>query len=225
MRRTWPLALVFLTLAPALARPADAAPDPEPLPSGMEELGSASRDDLSRALAKVRRRYGDDAIVIETQLLVNTMRNGSLRATEVRVDGVRREEEKRYLVFTVETGLVFDTTTRDETTRVHMLWEAIVAPTLAHLTHGLRVPAGGVQLVMRYNHRPYRTQQQLRATLDDPGTAEETRFFVLAPDVDAVLARRETPHSLLARTRVTVNGSPRAMSVAPSDVPTAPGPD
>jgi hypothetical protein len=202
-----------------------AAADPEPLPSGMEDLGSASRNDVVHALRKVRHHYGDDAIVIETQLLMNAMRGGSVRATAVTVDRVRRHEDKKYLVFVVDTGLVFDSATRDETTRVHMLWETIMAPTLARLQQGLRVPADGIQVTLRYHHRPYRTLDELRANLDQPGTAEETDFYVLGPDIDALVGQTETPHTLLARTRVTVDGSARVVAPAPADLPTAPGPD
>jgi hypothetical protein len=208
-----------------LAGAGAAAADPEPLPSGLDTLGSASPDDVARALRKIRRKYGDDAIVIETQLLVNAMRNGSLRATEVRVDGVQPDGEQRFLVFAVETGLVFDTATRDETTRVHMLWQSIVEPTLAHLKDGLRVPADGIKIALRYHHRPYRTQDELRASLEQPGTPEETDFYVLVPHVDALLRQTETPHSLIARTRVTVDGAVRTVAAVPSDLPSAPGPD
>ena len=68
---------------------ASPAAAPEPLPSGLDEMGSASPTEVSRAAAPLRHHYGDDAIVIETQLLINAMRNGSMRATSVGVDGVR----------------------------------------------------------------------------------------------------------------------------------------
>jgi hypothetical protein len=225
-------AVLATTLAPALAPPlpytgtgALAAPDPEPLPSGMENLDSASPKDVTRALRRVRHHYGDDAIVIETQLLINAMRNGSLRATSVGVDGVRTHEGKKYLVFVVDTGLIFDSATRDETTRVHMLWETIVAPTLEHLPQGLRVPADGIKVVLRYHHRPYQTREELRAKLDEPGTPEETDFYLLGPDIDTILRQTETPHTLIARARVTVDGNARTLAAAPPTLPTTPGPD
>jgi hypothetical protein len=200
------------------------AADPEPVPSGLEEFGSASMDDVSRALAKVRRRYGDDAIVIQTQLLVNAMRNGSLRATGVRVDGIREHHAKKYLVFVVETGFVFDSATRDETTRVQVLWSTIMAPTLEHLT-ALRIPADGIKVEMQYHHRPYRSLTELRADIDRPGTAEQTDFYVLVPDVDAVVRRTVTPQTLIARATIMVDGVERAAAVAPPDLPTTAGPD
>ena len=225
MIRTLALAVV-LAFPIALARGGSIAiaADPAPLPSGMESLGSASRDDVARALAKVRHHYGDDAIVIETQLLMNAMRCGSVRATAVSVDGVRPHRDKKYLAFVVDTGIVFDSATRDEATRIHMLWETIMAPTLEHL-HALRVPADGIAVTMRYHHRPYRRLEEVRADLDRPGTAEETAFYLLGLDVDALVASSETPHTLLRRAHVTVDGATRTISTAPADLPTAPGPD
>src|SRR5206468_3641710 len=89
---------VALAALTALGGAAAAANDPEPVPSGMESLGASAPTDLSRALAKVRRHYGDDAIVIESQLLVNAMRSGSVRTTAVSVDGVRPHDDKKYLL-------------------------------------------------------------------------------------------------------------------------------
>jgi hypothetical protein len=233
MIRTGAALLLATALAiasgPAPVRADDPAPAraaaPEPLPSGLDEMGGASPAEVARALRKIRHHYGDDAIVIQTQLLINAMRNGSIRATQVGVDGVRAHEDKRYLVFVVDTGLIFDTATRDETTRVHMLWETIMAPTLEHLAQGLRVPADGIKVVLRYHHRPYRNREELRVNIDEPGTPEETDFYVLGPDIDAILMRSETPHSLITRARVTVDGSVRTVAVAPDGLPTTPGPD
>ena len=214
----------MLVIAVALGGAAGATNDPEPLPSGMESLGATSPTDLSRALAKVRRHYGDDAIVIESQLLVNAMRSGSVRATEVSVDGVRPHENKRYLVFVVDTGIIFDSATRDEMTRIHMLWETIMAPTLEHV-HALRVPADGIAVTMRYHHRPYQRLEEVRADVGRPGTAEETAFYLLGPDVDALAVQSETPHTLLRRAHVTVDGATRTLAAPPAELPTTPGPD
>jgi hypothetical protein len=212
-------------IAAALAATAVAAADPEPLPSGLESLGSASPNDVVRALRKVRHHYGDDAIVLETQLLMNAMQSGSVRGTGVRVDGVRtHDDRKKYLVFVVDTGLVFDSATRDETTRIHLVWEKIMVPTLARL-QALRVPADGIKVEMRYHHRPYRSHAELRASLDEVGTPEETDFYVLVPDIDALAAQSETPHSLLTRAKVTVDGAPRTVPAAPASLPAGPGPD
>ena len=77
-----------------------------------------------------------------------------------------------------------------------MLWETIVAPTLEHLAQGLRVPADGIKVALRYHHRPYQTREELRVNLDDPGTPEETDFYLLGPDIDTILTQHETPHPL-----------------------------
>ena len=212
-------ALALLTL-PAVAPGAE----PTATPSGIEGMPGAGREDVLRALRKVHHKYGEHAVQIQTQLLVNAMRNGSLRATAVRVDGVKPYRDKRYLGFDVETGLVFDTTTRDEPTRIAMLWTTILIPTLERLTE-LRLPADGIRVALHYHHRPYQSLAELRASIDEPGTPEETDFYVLAPDVSDLVYHRLTAHTLIARTQVTVDGGERVIAALVSDVPTAPGPD
>mgnify|MGYP006992523163 FL=1 len=206
------LALAALGSLGARSAPAE----PVPLPSAAGELPGATRGDVVRALRKVRHKYGEDAVVIESQLLINAMRSGSVRAAAVSVDGVKRDHDKRYLGFTVETGLIFDSQTRDEMARIRMLWATIMAPTLERLT-GLRVPADGIKVAMRYHHRPYRSQHDLRASIDRPGTPEETAFYILTPDV--------TAPNLIARARVTVDGEERSVQASSEDPPTTPGPD
>jgi hypothetical protein len=198
--------------------------EPTATPSGIEGMPGAGREDVVRALRKVHHKYGEHAVQIETQLLVNAMRNGSLRATAVRVEGVKPYRDKRYLGFDVETGLVFDTTTRDERTRIEMLWTTILVPTLERLTE-LRLPADGIRVALHYHHRPYRSLAELRASIDEPGTPEETDFYVLTPDVSDLVDHRLTPHTLIARTQVTVDGGARAIAALAPDVPTAPGPE
>lgn len=219
------VAVAVLTLVAVGAlgvRPAHAGP--APLPSAAGEIPSATRGDVVRALRKVRHKYGEDAVVIESQLLINAMRSGAQRATAVSVEGVTRDRGKRYLVFIVETGLVFDSQTRGERVRIRMLWATIVAPTLERLA-GLQVPADGIKVVLRYHHRPYRSQYDLRASIDRPGTPEETAFYVLTPDVAALATRDVTAPNLIARARVTVDGQERTVEVSGDDPPSTSGPD
>ena len=209
---------------PMLVAPDAVRADPAPLPSAINEMPSASRDDVVRALRKVRRKYGEHAVLIETQLLINAMRNGSLRATAVGVDGVRPYREQQYLSFDVETGLIFDSATRDETHRIQMLWSTIMVPTLERLT-ALTVPADGIAVRMRYHHRPYRTQDELRSTIEQLGTAEETNFYLLTGDVDALVKHSVTAVDLLTRARVTVDGAERVVAAPGPDSARAPGPE
>jgi hypothetical protein len=208
-----------------LGCPVESWSDPSPLPSGLEEFPSAKREDVTRLLRKVRRRHGEDAVVIQTHLLLNAMQRGSVLSTGVRVDSVEERFDKRYLAFELETGIVFDDSTRDEALRVQTLWVAILEPTLARLTDGLQVAAAdGIVVRMQYHHRPYRSVADLHATIDQPGTSEETRFAVLAADVDAVVRKELTLRDLFRRVRVLVDGAERSVPLPVGEALT-PGPD
>lgn len=217
-----PLAILTLAVMALLGGAAVHA-DPQPPPSAIEEFPSATRDDVVKALRKVRRKYGEHAVLIETQLLINAMQRGSLRATAVGVDGVRPYRDKRYLAFDVETGLIFDSMTLDETRRIHLLWTTIMVPTLERLT-ALQVPADGIKVRMRYHHRPYRSLEQLRASIEEPGTPEETCFYLLTGDLDALVDHSVSGSSLLTHARVTVNGAERVVAAPGPEGPVAPGP-
>jgi hypothetical protein len=201
-----------------------------PSPSGaqsLDEIPSAEREDVGRLLRKVGRRYGPDAVIIQTHLLLNAMQKGSILATGVRVEGIEHVHGKRYLGFALETGLVFDDHTRDEAARLQFLWATILEPTLARLTDGLQVEAAdGILVRMQYYHRPYKTVADLRTTVvEQPGTPEEAAFAVLAADVDATV-RGELPlRDVLARTHVTVDGAARKVDAPAVDRVLTPGPN
>jgi hypothetical protein len=202
-----------------------AATDTPPPPAGLEEMPSASREDVTRLLRKVRKRHGEDAVAIQTQLLLNAMQKGSVLATGVRVDRVEERLGKRYLGFVLETGLVFDDATRDRPSRAQILWATIMEPTLGRLQDGLQVQADGIMVHMQYHHRPYRSADELRGSIDRPGSIEELRFYVLASDLDAVGRGEVTLRALLGRTRTTIDGADVAVAPPRDDQPLTPGPE
>ncbi len=199
--------------------------EPTPGVRSLDDIPSAKREDVTRLLRKVRRRHGDDAVVIQTHLLLNAMQRGSVLATGVRVDRVESAFEKRYLAFELETGIIFDDLTRDEALRVQTLWVTILEPTLAHLTDGLQlVAADGIVVRMQYHHRPYRSAADLRASIDQPGTSEQAHFAVLASDLEAVVRKELTLRDLFRRVRVLVDGAERSVPPPVGEALT-PGPD
>jgi len=220
-RRVAVAAMILLAVAaPAIG--ADPEPTATPRPNDLGDVSGASRDDVARALRKVHHKYGEHAVQIETQLLLNAMRNGSLRATAVSVPGIAAYGDKQYLGFDVETGLIFDSTTRDERARIEMLWTTILVPTFERLTE-LRLPSDGIRVALHHHHRPYRSVDELRATIDQPGTPEEIDFYVLTPDVTDLVYKRLTAETLIAKARVTVDGAERTVPTLVGP-PTEPGP-
>jgi hypothetical protein len=196
-------------------------------PESLDEVPSAKREEVTHLLRKVRQRHGDDAVVIQTHLLLNSMQKGSVLTTGVRVeDHVEEVAGKRYLPFVLETGLVFDDSTRDRTQRAQILWATIMEPTLARLKNGLEVKAAdGMVVQMQYFHRPYRSEDDLRTHIHDPGVSEEARFYVLSTDLDEVVRGNVTLRALLGKTRTTIDGGEVAITPPLDDALLTPGPE
>lgn len=204
--------------------PAWCEPTPAPV-TDLEDLPSAKPQDVTRLLRKIRKRHGEDAVVIQTHLLLNAMQKGSVLATGVRVDRVEEAFDNRYLLFVVETGMIFDDSTRDRQQRAQVLWASVMEPTLERLKDGLQVDADGMMVQMEYHHRPYRSVSDLRANIEEAGTPEVARFHVLAKDVDEVIRGTLTLRNLVGRVRTTIDGAEVAVAPPRDDQPLTPGPE
>jgi hypothetical protein len=225
VRRTWFVGVAFAVatlLPPAIAWSQTPVP-----PQGLDDVPTDKKEEVVHLLRKVRERHGDDAVVIQTHLLLNAMQKGSVLTTGIRVDRVEESFGKRYLGFALETGMVFDDNTRDPEARLQVLWGAVLEPTLARLEDGLQVQtADGIMVEMQYRHRPYRNVAELRSSLDaEPGTVEVARFYVLAADLDAVVRKEMPLAAMLTKSHVIVDGAERSVRLVPADLPLTPGPD
>jgi hypothetical protein len=218
--------VIFAVVAVAalLAAPTGVAAQTPVPATQLEDLPSAKPQDVTRLLRKIRKRHGEDAVVIQTHLLLNAMQKGSVLATGVRVDRVEEVFGKRYLLFVVETGMIFDDATRDRQARAQVLWASVMEPTLERLKDGLQVGADGMMVQMEYHHRPYRSVAELRASIDRVGDPEVARFYVLASDLDAVVRGELTLRNLLERAQTTIDGTAVAVAPPRDDQPLTPGP-
>jgi hypothetical protein len=70
-----------------------------------------------------------------------------------------------------------------------------------------------------------RTQHELRATIEQLGTAEQTDFYPLTGDVDPLVNHVVSARDLLTRARVTVDGGERIVAAAGPASVRAPGPE
>ncbi len=218
--------LVGLLVATPAAAELDTTAPPAPPPESLDEIPSAKREDVTKLLRKVRQRHGDDAVVIQTNLLLNAMQKGSVLTTGVRVDRVEEAHGAAYLGFVLETGLVFDEATRDRENRAQILWASIMEPTLDRLQDGLQIKkAAGIVVKMQSFHRPYRSMEDLRTTIDKPGASEEVRFYVSSADLDAVHRGELTLRTLITRAGTTVDGAAITVTPPAADAVLTPGPD
>lgn len=221
-------ALVAAMLVASMTPPGWARADaPTPAPAAaLDELPSAKPRDVARLLRKVRQRHGEDAVIVQTHLLLNAMQKGAVLATGVRVERVEEAHGKRWLRIVLETGFVFDDSTRDRTRRAQILWSTIMEPTLARLNGGLRIEnADGVLVEMQSFHRPYRSAAELRAHIHEPGASEAARFYVASRDVDDVVRDGRAWHTLLAAAHMTIDGEEIAVPPPSDDEALTPGPE
>ncbi len=217
-------ALLAMLLCLGTAGALDAAEPVAPTgPGSLEEMPGGNRESVTRLLAKTRRRYGEDAVLIQTKLLLLALRNGSQLAAGVRVQGADDYAGREYLRFRLETGLVFDDGTRDLNARVHMLWLTLMEPTLESIGEPDMTQAG-IAIEMESFHRPYESGQELRATIDNPGLSEEVTFYVLRDDLMALAHEKLTVRDLFTRSRITIDDSERAFAAPPEDATTVAGP-
>jgi hypothetical protein len=220
----WALLAVLNLARPAFA--VEATPVPPRPPDSLDDIPSAKPQDVARVLRKVRQRHGEDAVVVQTHLLLNAMQKGAVLATGVRVDRVEEARGKRFLRFVLETGFVFDDSTRDRVQRAQILWATIMEPTLARLEDGLQVEhADGMVVQMQYFHRPYRTADELRTHIDEPGTAEEAQFYVASADLDDVVRGKRQLRDLLSRVRTTIDGADLVITPPATGATLTPGPE
>ncbi|MBI3301220.1 MAG: hypothetical protein HYZ72_03965, partial [Deltaproteobacteria bacterium] len=168
--------------------------------------GSPSPE-LFKLLQDLNRQYGADTVTLVSWLLDATTRSGSVLTASVRVNGNETREEATFLVFQVETGLIFNTRTLDQTGRLAVLWDKILSKAFVHLDT-LRVPADGVMVDLLYHSKSFAETDDLSEHVDEPGPIEEAKFYFRADPLRAFLSKALSPQALLTRTSVLVNGTP-----------------
>src|ERR1700704_4170362 len=105
MRKTLCYWLVPLLLI--LAR--EARPE-ENLPWG----GGTPSAELFKLLQDLNKQYGPDTVTLVSWLLDAATHSGSILTASVKVNGNETRESANFLVFQVDTGLIFNTRTVDQ---------------------------------------------------------------------------------------------------------------
>jgi hypothetical protein len=198
---------------------ASAALGAGPLDSSSAEslLGTPSLPaEIVALLRENRKTYGEDAVVLQLQLLRNAIHADSILAAGVRVDGVKPHSARRYLAYTVETGIVFNTRQTDRSKRLDHVWSRVVLPSLVPLKV-CDVPADGVALELTYFHQPYDDTASFQATVQEhPGESERVVFYLLRDDIVAFNRNEVDAAGLYGRAEPAVDGTPLAAPLPPS---------
>jgi hypothetical protein len=194
--------VLFLLVIAREARPE------EGLPWG----GGAPPAELFKLLEDLNRQYGPDTVTLVSWLLDAATRSGSVLTASVQVNGNESHEDIKFLVFQVDTGIIFNTRTIDQNGRLAVLWDKILAKAFTHL-ETLRVPADGVMVNLLYHYQSFPETDDLSEHVDEPGPIEEAKFYFRTDPLRAYLSKELSPQILLSRSQVLINNTPAILTL------------
>ncbi len=168
---------------------------------------SSPPKELLNLLEQIHQQYGANAVTLVSWLLDATVHNGSILTASIKVNGLQEHADQKFLVFRLETGMIFNSLALDQTGRLDALWKQIIAQAFTHL-NTLTIPADGVMINLLYNYKPYQDTEELRRTLDDVGTSEEAKFYFPSEALRAYLSKALSAQELINRSTVTVDSTP-----------------
>jgi len=181
--------------------------------------GPSSKTEILNVMQDVRRKYGSDAVMLQGHLMSHAVRNGAVGETVSGVDGFEDRDGKRFVIFRLETGIIYNDRELDTASRPARAWTDIIEASLRTF-HTLALPGDGIVLRLAYAHRGYDSEAELRTHLrEQPGTPETAVFYLMLPDVGDLLSDRITGQQLIERSTTLVNGTAARVSLA------APTPD
>jgi len=163
--------------------------------------------EVLKLLQDLNRQYGPDTVSLVSWLLDAATHGGSVLTASVRVNGNEAREDGTFLVFQVETGLIFNTRVLDQSGRLGVLWDKILVKAFAHLDT-LQIPTDGVLIALLYHHKAFAETDDLSAHVDEPGSVEEAKFYFRGDPLRAFLSKELSSPALLARTQVFINDTP-----------------
>jgi len=195
-----------LLLSLLLAGPVLAASSEE-LPNGLPPVGSA---DQRRAVLELVRqnkeKYGDDVALLQGLLLTHSLQGEALLSTESTIVGFEERDGKKYVTFLVTSGVVLNDKTFDRDQRLERIWHVVLERTLLRYPK-FTLPADGLAVEIRYNHRPYEQMNDLSED-DDVGAIERAKFYLASSDLADFLAHRIGAQDFLERSRILVDDQP-----------------
>ncbi len=174
---------------------------------GLPWGGGAPPAELFKLLQDLDHQYGPDTVTLVSWLLDAATRSGSVLTSSVQVNGSETREDAKFLVFQVDTGIIFNTRTVDQNARLAVLWEKILAKAFTHL-ETLRVPADGVMVNLLYHYKSFPETDDLSEHVDEPGPIEEAKFYFRTDPLRAFLSKELSPQTLLSRSQVLINDTP-----------------
>ncbi|MBI3795677.1 MAG: hypothetical protein HY268_01745 [Deltaproteobacteria bacterium] len=163
-------------------------------------------------LQDLNKQYGPDTVTLVSWLLDAAVHSGSVLTASIKVNGNETREDAKFLVFQVDTGLIFNTRTVDQNGQLALLWDKILAKAFTHL-ETLRVPADGVMVNLLYHSKSFPETDDLSEHIDEPGPLEAAKFYFRTDPLRAYLSKELSPQTLLSQSQVLINDTPTILTL------------
>jgi len=175
-------------------------------PQGFDD--PVRNEEMLKSLAEVARAFGPDAVILQTALLNEAVRNGSLLEARVDAPAYTERDGRKYVVFTLESGIVYNDNSVSAEERVRRTWRDIVATAFRRLPE-LNIKGDGVAVSVGYHHRSYEDERHLRDELPEKrGEAEKVSYFVGLEDAHRLVKGTADADAVLHRTAIVRGGEP-----------------
>jgi hypothetical protein len=187
---------------------------PAPVWSGDDRPWNPDRSpELGKLLRELNQFYGPDTVALLSWLNEASIhhRHSVLTAT-VRVDGKETRDNLSFLIFKVETGVIFNTQTTDQPQRLANLWEHVLAKALSHF-ETFKVPTDGIMIDLLSHCKAFAEKDNLADHVDDPGPIEEVKFYFPGEPLRAYLGKKLSAQELLGKVHILINGTPTAWKI------------
>ena len=172
---------------------------------------SARSPELGKLLRELNQKYGPDTVSLLSWLNDATIRSGSVLTATVGITGQETKANTTFLVFQVETGIIFNTQKEDQTSRLRTLWEKILVDAFRHLDN-MQVPTDGIRIDLLSHCKSFAVTDALTDHVDEPGPIENVKFYFSGDQLRAYLRKQLSAQALFSRTAVLVNDVPVTFS-------------
>lgn len=175
---------------------------------GEAEEGPASLPTLGATLEGMRARYGAQVAALQAYLLHYAIRGGSVLDASASIAGIETRNELEYVVFELDTGIVYHEESVPPPLRLARIWSDVVEPSVRRAAQ-MGFPAGGIGLRILYRTGSYsdraEIQRQLRAQRI---TSTKASFYVSMSDAVQLIAEQIESQELADRSQVLIGGQP-----------------
>jgi hypothetical protein len=169
--------------------------------------GGFSSPELVQLLRDLNLRYGPDTVSLVGSLLNAAVHSGSVLTATIRVEGNEARDGADFLVFRVETGIIFNTRTLNQTGQLTVLWDKVLYAALSKF-ESLELPADGVMIDLFYYKKSFPETDPLYEHVDEPGVLEEVKFYFPGKPLAAFLRKKLAAQTLLSQSVILIADTP-----------------